>query len=71
MRTGDAGFAHSTHAVQLVSYLRVSTAKQGTSGLGLEAQRVKAAFEGLDHLVNVAMPIAFGVKPRDDQTDAG
>ncbi len=29
--------------MQIISYLRVSTAKQGASGLGLEAQRAAVA----------------------------
>src|SRR5678816_2981687 len=33
----------SKHTIKAISYLRVSTAKQGKSGLGLEAQREAVA----------------------------
>lgn len=51
--------------MRTVSYLRVSTAKQGMSGLGLEAQRVAVqAFnsDGNHHLVSEYVEIESGAK---------
>lgn len=56
---------------QYVSYLRVSTAKQGTSGLGLEAQRAAvAAFLNGAPLLAEFVEVESGKKDRRPQLDA-
>jgi len=59
--------------VQVVSYLRVSTAKQGHSGLGLEAQRAAVAgftAAGGHGLVTEFLEIEFGKRNDRPQLEA-
>ena len=60
--------------MQIVSYLRVSTARQGASGLGLEAQRAAVlsfAKAGDHRIVAELLEVESGAKADRPQLSAG